>query len=110
MRQALLNVLHNAVDVSPRDVRVATEWGATGLEIAVIDRGGGLRSGQPGSLERLGVSTKAGGLGLGLFLSHAAVAQAGGSLEAANNDEGGTTVRLRLPLTPLTGRLTENAA
>ena len=110
VRQALLNILHNAVDVSPRDVRVATAWSPTGLEIAVIDRGGGLRSGQPGSLERLGVSTKAGGLGLGLFLSHAAVTQAGGSLEAANNDEGGTTVRLRLPLAPLPGRLTENAA
>ena len=44
------------------------------------------------------MSSKEGGLGLGLFLSNAAMTQAGGSLEAANNDEGGTTVRLRLPL------------
>jgi two-component system sensor histidine kinase RegB len=106
VRQALLNILHNAVDVSPRDVRVVYCWDATTLDIAVIDRGGGLRSGQPGSLERLGMSSKEGGLGLGLFLSHAAMNQAGGSLEAANNDEGGTTVRLRLPLV----RLTEHAA
>ncbi|MEQ1803239.1 MAG: ATP-binding protein [Gammaproteobacteria bacterium] len=106
VRQALLNILHNAVDVSPRDVRVVYRWDATVLDITVIDRGGGLRSGQPGSMERLGMSSKEGGLGLGLFLSHAAMTQAGGSLEAANNDEGGTTVRMRLPLV----RLTEHAA
>jgi two-component system sensor histidine kinase RegB len=108
VRQALLNILHNAVDVSPRDVRVVCSWDATSLEIDVIDRGGGIRTGQPGSLDRLGMSSKEGGLGLGLFLSHAAVTQAGGRLEVANNDEGGTTVRLRLPLAPT--RLTENAA
>ncbi len=106
IRQALLNILHNAVDVSPRDVVVVYSWDAAHLDITVIDRGGGLRSGQPGSLERLGMSSKEGGLGLGLFLSHAAVTQAGGSLEAANNNEGGTTVRLRLPLV----RLTEHVA
>lgn len=106
VRQALLNILHNAVDVSPRDVRVVYGWDAATLDILVIDRGGGLRSGQPGTLERLGMSSKEGGLGLGLFLSHAAMTQAGGSLEAANNNEGGTTVRLRLPLV----RLTEHAA
>jgi two-component system sensor histidine kinase RegB len=106
IRQALLNILHNAVDVSPRDVLVVYAWDAAHLDITVIDHGGGLRSGQPGSLERLGRSSKEGGLGLGLFLSHAAIAQAGGSLQAANNDEGGTTVRLRLPLV----RLTEHAA
>jgi two-component system sensor histidine kinase RegB len=98
VRQALLNILHNAVDVSLKDVRVAYSWDAAMLEIRVIDRGGGLRSGQPGSLDRLGVSSKEGGLGLGLFLSNAAVAQAGGTLEAANNNEGGTTVRLCLPI------------
>lgn len=106
VRQALLNILHNAVDVSPRDVRVSCSWDAANLDIAVIDRGGGLRTGQPGTLERLGMSSKEGGLGLGLFLSHAAMTQAGGSLEVANNNEGGTTVRLRLPLV----RLTEHTA
>jgi two-component system sensor histidine kinase RegB len=106
VRQALLNILHNAVDASPRDVRVAYRWDATGLDITVIDRGGGLRSGQPGTLERLGMSSKEGGLGLGLFLSHAAITQAGGVLEAANNDEGGTTVRMHLPLMRLTEQAT----
>ena len=98
VRQALLNILHNAVDASPRDVRVEWSWDPTHVDIEVIDRGGGLKAGTPGSLERPGVSSKAGGLGLGLFLSNAAMSHAGGSLTAANNDEGGTTVTLRLPL------------
>jgi two-component system sensor histidine kinase RegB len=98
LRQALLNILHNAVDASPRHVRLEYEWDAAGLTIVVVDRGGGLASGGVGSLEHFGASTKEGGLGLGLFLSRAAVTQAGGSLEAVNNDEGGTTVRLQLPL------------
>ena len=51
-----------------------------------------------GGENRLGISSKEGGLGLGLFLSHAAITQAGGSLDAVNNDEGGTTARLQLPL------------
>lgn len=94
IRQALLNVLHNAVDVSPDFVRLTCSWDAATLSIAVVDRGGGLK---PGSLERPGISSKEGGLGLGLFLSHAALTQAGGSLDVADNDEGGTTVSLRLP-------------
>jgi len=106
LRQALLNILHNAVDVSPRHVHLAYDWNAADLTIAIIDRGGGIKSGDPGALERFGTSTKEGGLGLGLFLSRAAVTQAGGTLEAVNNDEGGTTVRLRLPL----DRFTEGMA
>lgn len=95
IRQALLNVLHNAVDVSPRHVRVGYEWDASSVTITVIDRGGGFRVGQTSRPRK---SSKEGGLGLGLFLSHAAISQAGGSLETKDNNEKGSTVRLRLPL------------
>ncbi len=98
VRQALLNILHNAVDVSPTHVRLQYEWTASAVTIGVRDRGGGLKAGPPGSLERVGVSTKQGGLGLGLFLSQAAISQAGGTLETVDNDEGGTTVWIRLPV------------
>lgn len=104
IRQALLNILHNAVDVSPGWVRVRYAWSPQVLEISVIDRGGGL-AGRPGAADRFGVSTKEGGLGLGLFLSHAAVSQAGGQLFAVNNGEGGTTVTMQLPLARLTGKM-----
>lgn len=110
VRQALLNILHNAVDVSPTFVRLQYDWTSSMVTIGVRDRGGGLRAGPPGSLERVGVSTKQGGLGLGLFLSQAAISQAGGSLEAADNDEGGTTVWIRLPVGLVSEARKETAA
>lgn len=102
MRQALLNILHNAVDASPRHVRLTCAWDGDHVELAVIDQGGGIGTGYPGSMDRLGVSSKEGGLGLGLFLSHAAINQLGGRLLAENNDSGGTTVTMLLPLARLT--------
>jgi two-component system sensor histidine kinase RegB len=99
--QALLNVLNNAVDASPDAVSVACHWRAGGLEIAVADRGDGLAGAGQG-LPPPGRSTKAGGLGLGLFISRAAVDQLGGELVTEANPAGGTTVRLRLASNRLT--------
>lgn len=99
--QALLNVLNNAVDASPDAVSVACHWRAGGIEIAVADRGDGLAAG-PGGLPSPGRSTKSGGLGLGLFISRAAVDQLGGELVTEANPAGGTTVRLRLASNRLT--------
>lgn len=101
VRQALLNVLHNAVDASPGDVRVECTWSDQQIELSVTDRGGGLLASQAGKLGRPQESTKEGGLGLGLFLSQAAMHQFGGRLLAEPNDAGGTTVRLHLPLNRL---------
>lgn len=101
--QALLNVLNNAVDASPASVSVACRFDPGALEIAVADRGKG--DGMPGGdrFPAPGVSTKAGGLGIGLLISRAALAQLGGELVTEPNPDGGTTVRLRLA----TNRLTE---
>lgn len=103
--QALLNVLNNAVDASPDDVTVAARWTAGGLEIAVVDRGSGLPAGAPPATAPV-ASTKQGGLGLGLFLSRAALGQLGGELVTEANPAGGTTVRLRFA----SSRLTESIA
>jgi two-component system sensor histidine kinase RegB len=101
--QALLNVLNNAVDASPASVSVACRFDPGALEIAVADRGKG--GAMPGGqrFPAPGVSTKTGGLGIGLLISRAALAQLGGELVTEPNPDGGTTVRLRLA----TNRLTE---
>lgn len=106
VRQALLNVAHNAVDVSPRDVTVGCGWDEDYLAITVTDRGGGMRQGRNGGAARPVASAKPGGLGLGLFLAHAAIEHLGGELLTADNGRTGTTVTLRLPL----ARLREAAA
>lgn len=101
LSQALLNVLHNAVDVSPRDVRVSCAWDGEQVRIAVQDHGPGisLQSLHPG--EEPGRSTKESGLGLGLFLTHTALSHLGGEISFADAPGGGARVTVNLPLARL---------
>jgi len=97
LTQAILNIIHNAVDVSPAAVTVRYGWDAGQLSIAVEDRGGGISD---EVLDRPGRSSKEGGLGLGLFLSRTAIAQCGGTV-SLHNERGGAVVTVRLPLAGL---------
>jgi len=94
LSQALLNILHNAVDASPAQVTVAWGWDTEQIRITVSDQGAGI---SPDALARPGQSSKEGGLGLGLFLSQTAIKQLGGSIELGNLAEG-AQVRVSLPL------------
>ena len=60
------------------------------------DRAGGLPSTVRGRLFQPCASTKIGGSGLGLALSHQLAQQAGGRLELLRSDERGTIFRLGL--------------
>ena len=80
-----------AVRVSCRDGR---------LDIAVTDEGTGLDP----TLSEIGlrvVSTKDGGLGIGILLSRAALERFGGQLELANRPTGGVEAQIHLPLADL---------
>jgi two-component system sensor histidine kinase RegB len=101
LTQALLNVLHNAVDASPADVRVSCRWDGEQVRIEVQDHGPGisLKSLQPGQMP--GRSTKSSGLGLGLFLTHSALSHVGGDISFADAPGGGALVTVNLPLARL---------
>lgn len=101
LTQALLNVLHNAVDASPTDVRVSCAWDGERVRIEVQDHGPGisLKSLQPGQVP--GKSTKDTGLGLGLFLTHTALSHLGGGISFADAPGGGARVTVDLPLARL---------
>jgi two-component system sensor histidine kinase RegB len=101
LSQALLNVLHNAVDVSPQNVRVTCAWDGERVRIEVQDHGPGisLKSLQPGTAP--GHSTKDSGLGLGLFLTHTALSHLGGDISFADAPGGGARVTVNLPLARL---------
>lgn len=103
LRQVLLNLVLNALDVTPAggDVRVAARSIGRALQIDVEDRGPGI----PRALRRRVFepffSTKAERPGgLGLSISRHLVDQAAGTLAIADRPGGGTRFRMRLPTTP----------
>lgn len=100
LRQAIWNLLDNALEASPAGIRLTAEIEDAMLALAVRDWGDGFA---PEMLARLGKplqSTKGAGHGLGLFLSTNVARRLGGRLEARNLAGGGAEVRLLLPLVP----------
>ncbi len=102
LTQALVNILHNAVDASPNDVNIRCGWDNSRATIEFLDRGPGF---DPDLMdpERAGRSTKANGLGVGLFISRAAIDQFGGQLTMSGRDGGGTATTVDLPLAETSG-------
>jgi two-component system sensor histidine kinase RegB len=94
----LINVLNNAADASPEDVSIDARWTTTTLSLEISDSGPGLSADIHEQLGRTPVTTKTGGLGVGLFLAHATLQRLGGSLAIENRDQGGTMVRITIPL------------
>ena len=98
-KQMIWNVLENAFEASPQWVCIVALENDGMLTLEVSDRGPGFA---PAMLQRFGTpyqSTKGRpGGGLGLFLVLNVARTLGGTVEARNNDQGGATVSLRLPL------------
>jgi two-component system sensor histidine kinase RegB len=101
LTQALINILNNAADASPDNVWLRSGWSGTELLLEIGDRGAGIDTAIQGQLGKTPVSTKNGGLGVGLYLAHATLQRLGGSVTVHNRDGGGTLTRITLPL--LTG-------
>ena len=96
IEQAVTNLLNNAARVAPQRIRVLLGWSGDALTIAVQDGGPGF---PPGVLQRGGaepLATGAGGKGIGLWLTRAAVERRGGRLVLENRDGGLATIELPL--------------
>jgi signal transduction histidine kinase len=107
LSQVLFNLTHNALKFTPREGHVTLRLRREGDEavLAVEDSGIGL---EPDQIQRLfqpfmqvhdpGV-VRAGGTGLGLYISRGIVEQHGGTLEATSPGRGqGSTFSVRIPL------------
>jgi two-component system, sensor histidine kinase RegB len=105
LRQAITNLIDNAVRVSPHHVELAAGWSDTDLRITVRDHGPGF---PPDVLNRLGRPVVGptrhgdGGLGLGLLLTAATLERLGGTLVLRNPPEGGAHCEVRVPLRAIT--------
>jgi signal transduction histidine kinase len=103
LRQALLNLVLNAMQASPKGEHVMIEVGRTCpmsymTTIRVIDHGPGMT---PEVIERIRkpyFTTREGGTGLGVAVARGLIEQHGGSLDYESAPGKGTTVTVRLPL------------
>ncbi|MFO0598025.1 MAG: HAMP domain-containing sensor histidine kinase [Myxococcaceae bacterium] len=100
LQQVLINLVQNAVDVTPRggaiDLIVRSEPG--GAAVLVQDRGPGVTD--PQKAFEPGVTTKDKGSGLGLTVARQLARQHGGELSLLPRDGGGTIAELKLLSTP----------
>ncbi|MGJ4909967.1 ATP-binding protein [Bradyrhizobium sp. HKCCYLRH2015] len=102
LKQAIVNVLDNAFEVSREWVEFVAERDGDQLLLSVSDRGPGFDPAMLGQLGRPYQSSKGRpGRGLGLFLVVNVIRKLGGSVSAWNHRGRGATVRLSLPLSTL---------
>jgi signal transduction histidine kinase len=100
LKEALINLVSNAIEATPSGGSVALRVRATGagVQLDVRDNGRGI---SPEDLERLGTSfftTRANGTGLGVVLAQGVITQHGGSLTYRSSVGKGTTATITLPL------------
>ena len=108
IRQAVDNLLDNALRFAPRGTQVVihAEIAGPSLVIEVSDAGPGFPAEfLPHAVERFrrpdqDRGRSAGGAGLGLAIVQAIAVAHGGTAAAANGPEGGATIKLEIPVSP----------
>lgn len=102
IQQVLVNLIRNAIEAMAtaprRQLVIATQPRDTGwVEVRVSDTGPGLPPDVREKLFQPFVSTKQGGMGVGLSICRSIVEAHGGDLVAGDNPDGGATFSLTLP-------------
>ena len=102
LRQALLNLIRNAVEAQPDggSVRITAGTADGGVEFAVQDRGAGVPQEQQEAVFEPFVSTKERGTGLGLAITRQIIEAHGGTIRYEAAPGGGAIFRVCLPTAP----------
>lgn len=102
LQQVFLNILFNAVEAMPNGgkLKVKTHYNKSmeTIEIEISDTGKGIDSEALDKLFNPFFTTKPKGTGLGLSISKRLIEQHGGTISASNNQMGGATFMIRLPV------------
>lgn len=99
VRQVIINLLQNAIDVSERGqtVTLRVRRAVDGASLKVRDHGKGIAGDIEDKLFTAGTTTKAQGTGLGLVVARGLARQHGGELTLKNAQGGGAEATLELP-------------
>jgi PAS domain S-box-containing protein len=104
LQQVLLNLIVNACEAmsggTKKDCRLTlrTDTDMDGnVRITVADTGPGIAPDVIGQVFESFFTTKAHGMGFGLSISRAIIAEHGGRIDAVNNPAGGATFRITMP-------------
>jgi len=100
LTHALINILNNSSDASPRGIRLQARWTPEYAILDILDEGPGISPAISATLGKDPVSSKEHGLGVGLFLAFAAIERLGGKIKMQGRTDGpGTLTRINLRLT-----------
>jgi signal transduction histidine kinase len=100
LKQALVNLIQNAIESSPTGAQVrvtAQRKGENEVILQVLDAGPGIDPQQRDLLFRPGFTTKEKGTGIGLVVARSVVQQHGGTLVLENRTGGGCAATITLP-------------
>jgi two-component system sensor histidine kinase HydH len=99
LERVFFNLIQNAADASPADgvVTVKTRALGSSLEVAVIDRGSGIRPEHREQIFNPFFTTKPSGVGLGLPIAAKIVDEHGGRLAVQSEQNQGSTFVVQLP-------------
>ncbi|MBL8591564.1 MAG: PAS domain S-box protein [Devosia sp.] len=101
IQQVLINLMRNAAeamkDSETKELTVSTWEADDRLHVEVADTGPGISEEVAARLFQPFVTTKAGGMGVGLSISQRIIGSHGGEISVSRNDAGGATFRFSLP-------------
>src|SRR5580704_5367705 len=99
LKEALVNVVCNAIEATPRDGQVTVHYhfGNRGASIVVRDTGRGMDKDTAARVGTPFFTTRENGTGLGVVIAKTAIVQHGGTLDYQSEPGRGTIARIALP-------------
>ncbi|MGW8312471.1 MAG: ATP-binding protein [Desulfuromonadales bacterium] len=99
LKQAILNLLTNALDAMPGggDLWISAQADSTGLQLTIRDTGEGIAPDHLALIFEPFYTTKGEGTGLGLSITHTIITSHGGRIEVQSRQGEGTEFKIFLP-------------
>ena len=110
LKQTVISLLNNAADASPspEPIEISVAKTAGDVVLQIRDYGAGFSPDVLGNFGQPFISTKPGGMGLGLYLANATARRYNGRLELTNMPDGGALTELLLPVVNLSRRANQD--